>query len=419
MKSSVPICIVVALVIAMAMGQEVFAQYTQWGGPKQDFKVKSKGISLDWPDGGPPKLWSRDIGEGYSGILVRKGRLYTMSREEEEEVVLCLDAKTGKTIWKCSYEAPAHEKHEKNYNSGPRGTPAISGKYLYTIGCSGKMHCLKLKTGKVVWSHDLWGDMGGTFLNHGYSSSPYVYKDTVIAMVGGEGHSIVAFDGKTGKVAWKKHDFRNSYSTPKLIDVNGQEQLLCFMASELIGISPEDGELYWSFSQENQWKQNITMPVWSKKSNILFISSVNVGSKGLKLKQEAGKTEVEELWHNRKVGLHHSNAIRVGKFVYCSTGRPSVFQAIDIRTGECAWRERGFAKSTCLHVDGKFLILDENGSLGLATATPDFFEIHAKIPILKAKRSSKTWTVPTLSGQTLFLRDCRKIMALALAGSSE
>ena len=383
---------------------------TQWGGPKQDFKVKARGLADEWPKDGPRKLWSRDIGVGYSGILHEAGRLYTMDRQGDQEVVMALDAATGSTLWECKYESPPHPKHVKQFNAGPRGTPLLVGNRLYTIGCTAKMHCLDAETGKVRWSHDLWEEFEDTtFLNHGYSSGAFAYGDNVIALVGGKGHGMVAFDQKTGKPAWKNQDFDNSYSTPKLINVDGQDQLLCFMATELAAIDPNNGDLLWSIPQKNRWKQNISLPIWGK-DNILFISSPQDGSRGLKLTRKGKKTKVEELWQNKKLGVHHTNAIRVGDHVYASTGGrgPGLFQAINVKTGELAWKQRGFAKANFLLADGLFLLLDEDGNLGLATATPEFFQVHAKVPELGAR----AWTIPTLVGKTLYIRDSKTIMAL-------
>jgi len=385
---------------------------TLWGGPKQDFKVKARGLAGEWPKDGPRKLWSRDIGEGYSGILHEGGRLYTMDREGDQEVAMALNAKTGKMIWEHKYDSPPHAKHVKEFNSGPRGTPLLVGNRLYTIGCTGKLHCLNAKTGKVRWSHDLWEEFeDATFLNHGYSSSAFPYGDTVIVLVGGKGHGMVAYNQKNGEFVWKNQDFENSYSTPKRINVDGQDQLLCFMATELAAIDPNNGDLFWSIPQENRWRQNISMPIWGK-DHILFLSSNGDGSRGLKLTRKGNKTEVEELWQNKKLGIHHTNAIRVGDYVYASTGGrgPGLFQAINVKTGELAWRERGFAKANFLLADGRFLLLDEDGNLGLATATPEFFQVHAKVPELGAR----AWTVPTLVGKTLYIRDSKTIMALDL-----
>ena len=224
------------------------------------------------------------------------------------------------------------------------------------------MHCLDAASGKVHWSHDLWDEFEGTFLNHGYSSSPMAYKDTIIVMVGGEGHALIALNKKDGAVAWKKQDYGNSYSTPKVINVDGEDQLVCFMANELVGLDPDNGELKWEIPHENQWKQNITLPIWTE-DNILFFTSAQTGSKAVKLTQKDGKTDIEELWSTRKIRLHHNNCVRVGDFVYGTTGAqaPCFFMAVNIKTGKIAYRKRGFAKANCIYADKKFIVLDEDG----------------------------------------------------------
>ncbi|HPF39942.1 MAG TPA: PQQ-like beta-propeller repeat protein [Phycisphaerae bacterium] len=411
-------CVLVAF---LAAGDATPTSTAQFGGPKQDFKVRARGLADSWPESGPKSLWERDLGVGYSGVIASQGALYTMYREGGNEVVICIDAKDGRTRWEFKYDAPIAEKHEHTFNDGPRATPLLYDGKLYTIGCNGKMYCLDPSSGDVRWFHDLWRDFDGSFLNHGYSSSPFGYKDTVIAMVGGEGHALVAFDMETGKVKWKRLDYTNSYSTPKLINVDGQDQLLCYMAKELVGVDPNDGTELWKYEIGNQWRQNITLPLWGP-DHILFISTNEAGSRGLKLTQSGGKTKVEELWSNGKVKVHHSNAVRIGDHVYTSTGglgSPGVFWAIDVKTGEVAWKERGFDKATCIYADGRFIVLDESGNLGLVTATPEMFRVHNKVAVLEPVGNSRTWTGPTLDGTTLYLRDTKKIKALDLSAGSE
>jgi len=407
-----------AIVVVAGASLSANAADVQWGGPKQDFKFKANGLADRWPESGPKTLWKRDIGEGYSGILADGDRLYTMYRFDGKEVVICLNAKNGKTNWEYAYDAPISKDHAHAFNDGPRGTPTIYRDHLYTVGCSGILTCIDPADGKKKWQHDLWKEMDGSFLNHGYSSSPFGYENTIIVPVGGEGHSLVAFDRKTGDVKWQKQDFANSYSTPKLINVDGQDQLLCYMAQELVSVNPKDGAFLWKYEIGNQWNQNITLPVWGN-DNILFISTNGAGSRGLKLTQKDGKTTVDELWSSRKPGVHHSNAVRVGNTVYTSTGGrgPGVFWAVDVKTGDVKWQERGFDKATFIYADGRFIILDENGNLGLATATPEFFQIHSKAQVLTPEGQSKSWTLPAISGTTLYVRDSEEIKALDLSAA--
>ena len=80
-----------------AAGQS--ADWPQWGGPARDFKSEAKGLAAAWPESGPRRVWSRDLGEGYSAIAAEGGRLFTMYRRASQDVVVALDAATGKTVW--------------------------------------------------------------------------------------------------------------------------------------------------------------------------------------------------------------------------------------------------------------------------------------------------------------------------------
>jgi outer membrane protein assembly factor BamB len=357
-------------------------------------------------------LWSRDLGEGYSAIVVESGRLYTMQRKGDEEVVVCLDAATGETIWETPYAASPAEGHVHQFGAGPRATPLVAGDSVYTIGVSGRLNALEKQTGKIVWSQDLWGsELGGNKLDHGYSSSPIDYKDTIIALVGGKDASIVAFDKKSGKAAWKATGFENSYSTPRVLDVDGEQQLVTFMAEHLVGVDPDDGKVLWQYPHTNTWKQNISMPVMAD-ANTLLLSSPEAGAKGLRLTHEEGKTKVEEIWSTRKIQFYHVTTVRDGDWVYGSTGtrEPTFMAAINIKTGEIAWRERGFAKANCVMADGRLIILDEDGNLALAQASPKGLSVLSRTQLF----DEVAWTVPTVVGRTLYVRDKSKILALDL-----
>ncbi len=398
--------------LVLATAGTAMATWPQWGGPNQDFKAVAKGLSPKWPDEGPKKLWTRPLGEGYSAIVTDGDRLYTLYRADNQEIVIALDPKDGKTVWEYKYESSPAEGHAHEFGDGPRATPLIDGDRLYTIGVASKMHCLNKKDGKVLWSHDLWEEFKGNHLNHGYCSSPVAYKESIINLVGGEGASLVAFDKKDGKLQWKNQSFKNSYSTPKVINLDGEDQMVSFMANEIIGFDPKNGDLKWSYEHKNEWGQNICLPIWHPESHMLFFSSPQAGARGLKLTRKGDKTEFEEVWSSRKIQFYHVTSVGVGDMVYGSTGTmgPSFFAAVNLKDGKVAWRERGFAKATCVLADGKLVILDEDGQLGLATATPEGLTVHSKVSLLE----KVAWTVPTVVGSKMYVRDKKNLMALEL-----
>ena len=391
-------------------GDRAPAAWLQFGGPNQDFRAPAEGLATSWPEGGPQKLWSRELGEGYSAILYEAGRLYTMHRSGHQEAVICLDAKTGETIWEQRYDAVYTGR--PGYGDGPRSTPLIAGDLLFAVGASGSMKALDKGDGAIFWSNELWGEeFGGNFLGHGYSSSPVAYKETVIVPVGGENAGLVAFDQQSGRVKWKALDFRNSYSSPRLVRVLDEEQLVVFMAEELIGVAPDTGELRWRYAQVNQWSQNISLPTVVDRDTI-FISSPQTGARGLRLIADGEKIEVEQLWSTRRIQFYHVSSARSGDWVYGSSGTvsPAFMAAINVRTGEIGWRQRGFAKANTVEADGNLVILDEDGVLYLANPTSQGLVVLAETQLL----AKWAWTAPTIVGQTLYVRDRKQIVAVNL-----
>ena len=399
-----------ALVLVWTAGaDDSGGSWTQWGGPHQDFKADSKGLADSWGEDGPKTIWTRELGDGYSAILAEGGRLYTMYRAGDQESVVCLDAKTGETVWEHKYDHSPAEGHITQFGEGPRSTPLISGNQIFTIGVAGRMHALDKKSGKVQWTLDLWGDdFSGTVLQHGYASSPIEHGGNIIVLVGGEDSSVVALKKKNGKVAWKSESFKNSYATPKVLRVAGEDQIVTFMAGELVGLDPATGELKWTYAHANQFGQNISPPIMSD-NDILFLSSPQAGAKGLKINADG---EVEEVWSTRKIQFYHVTTVKLGDYVYGSTGMmaPCFMAAINIETGEIPWRTRDFAKANVVYADGKLYILDEDGYLAMATATPQELKVLSKIKLL----DKVAWTVPTIVGKTMFVRDKKNIMALHL-----
>lgn len=402
----------VFLLVCLFVEAQAQTDWLQWGGPTRNFVSTSKGLAASWPAKGPRQLWSRPLGQGHSSILVDGDRLYTMYSQGEQEVVIALAAGTGKTIWEHKYDAPT-AGIDYEYGLGPHATPLLVGDLLFTVGAVGKLHALEKKTGKVVWTVDLYKDLGGRKMGRGYSCSPLAYKNTIILTLGGAGQTLVALNQKDGNVVWKNQTLDLSPASPIIINVDGQEQMVAFLGKVIAGIDPNNGELLWSHPHVTDWGLNISTPVWGN-DNLLFVSSAySGGSRVLKLNRNQGKTTATELWFNNRVRVHHSTAIRIGDFVYGSSGDfgPAFFAGVNVKTGEVAFQDRSFPKTNFIYADGKLIILDEDGNLALATVSPAGLKVISKVSLLK----NLSWTVPTLAGTKLYLRDRQTIMAVDLS----
>jgi len=404
------------LVVLLGLAAENYAASLDWpqfGGPHGDFKSDSKGLASAWPAAGPKKLWSRPLGDGYSEVSVESKVLYTMYRAANDEVVLAADANTGKTIWEYRYNATFRPGMGMENGSGPHATPLVTENGVYAIGILANLVCLDKKTGKRIWSHDLNREFHGTVFDRGWAPSPVAYKGWVIMKVGGEGNSFMAFDQKTGAVAWHTtQKFTNAPASPILIQVDGQTQLVAPMADEVVGVDPNNGFVLWTYPHSTNWGLNISTPVWGE-DHLLFVSSAyNGGSCVIRLTRTGGKTTPEKIWESNRMRVHFSTAVRVGDTVYGSSGDfgPAPLTAVDVKTGKIAWQDRTFAKASFVYADGKFIVVDEDGNLALADFTPQGLKVRSRAELLH----SNAWTAPSLAGNRLYLRDRSTLMALDL-----
>jgi outer membrane protein assembly factor BamB len=386
-------------------------EWPQFGGPRGNFTSTAKGFATSWPAGGPKKLWSRELGDGYSGISIDANVLYTMYRRGEQEFTLAANTATGKTIWEHVANAPFRSGMQMENGPGPHATPLVTGNAVYAVGILANLLCLDKKTGKVLWSHDLYRELEGTFLNRGYMVSPVAWKDTVIMKIGGA-NAFVAFRQKDGTVVWRKQNFRNSPCTPLPIKVDGQDQLVAAMSDEVVGINPDNGELLWKHPHSTMYGLNISTPWWSEDNTLYVTSAYNGGARAIQLHVVNGKTVVKELWSTNRMRVHIGNLMRIGDVVYGSSGDfgPAPLTALDARTGNVLWQDRTFAKATFLYADGKLILVDEDGNLALATVSREGLKVLAKAPVLR----SNAWTPPSLVGTTLYVRDRRSMMAFDL-----
>ncbi len=404
-----------ALTVAL-LTTSAAAQSPQFGGQNRDFISRSASVDATWPDGKPKQLWSRDLGEGYSGIALHRGRLFTMYRAGDDEFVIAMDAETGKTIWEFKYSSPAPDGVVHDFGHGPNATPLVQRSKVFTLGAYGHVHCLNESDGKLLWSENAAHRLGAKPAVFAYSASPIMYKDRILIPLGSEGGAvasgILCYHYRTGTLLWAKQNCGPVYASPILVELNGQDQLVVIEPTSVVGINPLSGEIYWEYPFQNEQKTNCAIPVWDSKSQILFVSAAyGKGSVGLRLTRgEKGKTKVEELWQNKKIQVHHGSAVLVEGYVYASSGSfgPAFITAVDLQTGEIAFRERGFAKANVIYGDRKLIILDQEGQLAIATPSPKSFKPTAQAQILE----EIAWTAPTLFGNHLYLRDKKKIMAL-------
>lgn len=386
------------------------ADWPVWGGPNRDFLSAATGLLAGWPASGPAKVWTRTLGEGYSAPAVEGRRLYTMYSTATGEVVAALDAVTGKTLWEHSYKT-AFADAGSDIGNGPFAMPQVVGDRIVSVGGTGKLYSLEKRTGRPVWTHDLYAKFGASRMQFGFSCHALPYRDLLIMSIGGSGKSLIAFNQADGKVAWANHGFPNSHSSPKLITVDGQTQVVALMGQQVVAVDPATGALLWTHPHPTGYDLAVSTPSWGPDNILVVSSSYEGGTRGLQLSQAGGKTTVTQLWHNPRIRVHFGSMIRVGGTIYGASGHdgPAPITAFDVKTGQVLWNTgRQFAKAQLVYADGKLIVLDEDGVLALATPTPTALTVHSKIQLL----TRVAWTPPVLAGPHLYIRDRKTIMAL-------
>ena len=338
--------------------------------------------------------------------------LLAMVRRSLEEVIAALDANTGATVWEHRFPSPTDGVNFSE-GAGPHSTPLVTADRVFAVGSRKELFALNKASGQVAWSHDMIKEYGATGPDRGYAPSPLLWGETVIVPMGGPGQSIAAFHQRTGALAWKTGSFQTSPSSPVIIDVDGQKQLLYFAGDQIVGLDPASGTQLWSHPHKTDWGLNISTPIWSPSDHLLFVSSAyGTGSRVVELRQAGGKTTASEKWFNNRMRIHIGTAIRLGSHLYGSSGDfgPAFISAVEVATGKVAWQDRSFSRAQLLHADGKLIILDEDGTLGLATVSPSGLQVLAKAAVL----DNRAWTPPTLVGTKLYVRDRKNIVALDL-----
>jgi outer membrane protein assembly factor BamB len=399
-----PASICVFLFTVAAVGTE----WPQWGGPGRDFVLPAGAMAPTWPASGPKQLWSRDLGDGYSSMVLSGGVLYTMYRRGADDVVIALESTTGKTVWETAIAAAHRSGMNVEAGPGPHSTPLIAGDRLFVTTVMGHLVALDRKTGKRLWSHDLWTKSKGTFLERGYASSPLAYKDRVIVPVGGDGRALMAFRQSDGAVIWSRGDMQNAYSSPILIRVGGRDQVVSFMAEDVMGADAETGEVLWTVRHRTMYDINAATPAWCEDASVLVVSSgYDGGARGIRVGKAAA-----ELWHHKRLRVHHTNMICKDGVVYGSSGDfgPAPLTAVEAKTGRVLWQNRAFAKASFVLSGSSLYVVDDDGSVAVATISPQGLKVQGEKQLLRAN----AWTVPMLVGSRLFVRDRHRLAALEL-----
>jgi outer membrane protein assembly factor BamB len=266
-----------ALAAATAPAPPQGMDWPQWRGARRDGIWREAGIVEKFAGETIPLRWSVPLGAGYSGPTVANGRVYVMdfAKAKSTERVLCLDWKTGATLWEVSY---ACSYDGFTYEAGPRASVTIHDGRAYALGAAGNLHCLDAVSGKILWQRDLLPEYRIRMPKWGLAAHPIVEGDVMITQISGAGEAcVVAFDRKTGEERWKAFPDEASYSPPIAIEQAGRRLVVMALGYRLVAFDPADGTLRWSHEQPKpSWPIAIPAPV--VQGDLMFYCNAAAGS---------------------------------------------------------------------------------------------------------------------------------------------
>jgi outer membrane protein assembly factor BamB len=369
----------------------------------------------EWPSDGPRQLWQAKLSSGFSSVAVVDGRVFTQTKEKDQEVVVCLDAATGQDIWRyrCDCDYSAHKTFTGGgmpaSRTGPRATPAVNGDRVYALGATGTLLCLEAKTGKKVWQQDLLKLAGRDCPTHGYCGSPLVVGDRVYVEPGGpKGKSIAALDKKDGHVVWQALDDPIGQSSPIWAEVGGAPQVIFFTGAGAVGVAPADGQVLWRHPWKTTPLIHIATPLYAD-GQVLISSDYGTGGAVFRITE---KGRPETVWNKKTMQNHLSTSVLYEGHLYgVSEGR---LRCVDFRTGEVKWDKLGLGRGWVIVADGHLIAQGDHGELFLAKASPTKYTEVSRCEVLD--RDKLTWSAPVVSGGRLFIRNENALLALDLTG---
>jgi outer membrane protein assembly factor BamB len=384
--------------------------WPNWRGPHHDGISRETGLLKSWPKDGPKVLWTAALTGGYSSVAVADGRLFTQTKDQKEDLVVCIDAAGGKKLWEYRYACDYAEfpSLDKRFLTGPKATPTVDGDRVYAMGNTGLLLCLDARTGKPIWERDLLKLADRTCPEYGYCNSPFVVGNRLFVHPGGsKNNSVAALDKRDGSVLWTSLGERIGWATPIQIVVEGVPQIVYFTGESVVGVTPDEGKLSWRYPWKTAFDINAATPIYS--DGCLFVSSnYGVGGALLRLKPNA---DPEVVWKNTSMQNHFSTCVLQDGFLY-GFGADRL-RCVEFRTGKITWDHPGLGKGSLLIADGHLIVLGEQGTLVLAQATPKEYVEEARCDPL----DGTCWSVPVLANGKLYLRNEKKLMALDLVNA--
>ena len=384
-------------------------------------------LARTWGPQGPKVLWSIPVGIGYAGAAIRGGRVYVLDYDEakQADALRCLSLADGREIWRRWYEIPIDSDHGIS-----RTVPAVTDKYVVTLGPKCHVMCVDAATGAFRWGMDLVKQYGTTVPKWYAGQCPVVDGDRAILAPAGPQVLMMAIDCESGKTLWttpNPRGWKMTHSSVIPMEFAGRRMYVYAASGGAAGIAAEDGptwkagDVLW---ERDDWRvnfANVPAPVPVGEGKILLTGGYGTGSMMIQLKESGGRIAAEKVWRlekSREFGSEQQTPVFYSGYVYGILPKEAGAlggQLVCLDPGgKQVWTSgpgRRFGLGPLMIAGGMILAMDDNGLMTVAEATPAGFKALAQARVLDGH---ETWAPMAIAGGRLIVRDLQRMICLDL-----
>jgi outer membrane protein assembly factor BamB len=397
--------IISVLITLLILSSSVsFSQdWPQWRGLNRDSKVTGFKLPATWP-ADLKQEWKVTVGFGDATPLIVGNKIYLNTRQGDQEVVLCLDAATGKELWKNAYPSMAVTGPSASQHPGPRGTPAYSNGKIVTFGAAGILSCLDATNGKLIWRKDNPSNAFPAFFT---GASPLITDGMCILHIGKKDDGqVIALDLSSGAEKWKWSGEGPSYSSPSVMTVEGKKLLIVITEKNIMALGLADGKQLWQIATPVQQRYyNCVSPYIDGQT--IYLTGQGTGLKAIKVEKSGNDFVTKELWSNSEVGAKWNTPILKDGSLYGFTDQKRIY-CVNAATGQTGWIDNAVSSDFSTIVDCGSVIMGLTSTDNLIVLKPDG---KAYSEIVKYKVSdTPIYAYPVISGNSIYVKDAETLI---------
>jgi outer membrane protein assembly factor BamB len=386
-------------------------------------------LASSWGDAGPDILWSIDLGEGHAAPVVSHGRVYVLDYDEDKraDVLRCFSFDNGTEIWRRGYDLFVKRNHGMS-----RTVPAVTDKYVVTIGPKCHVMCVDAASGDFRWGIDLVREYGAEVPLWYTGQCPLIDGSLAVFAVGGRS-LIIAVDCETGEVVWEvpnPNDWKMSHSSIMPFFIHGKRMYVYSALGGIIGISAEKETAGEILFESNLWNRTVIAPspINIGDGKIFLTAGYGAGSMMMKLNIDDGSFTAESLQELKpEEGLASEQQTPIfykghlfsllpkdagplrNQFVCC---HPDDLSQILWSSG----KTNRFGLGPYIVADDKFFILSDDGVLTILKASTKEYIQLARAKVLDGVDA---WGPLALVNGRLLARDSRRLVCVDLRAPSQ